>query len=121
MNDTNKPSEQEMINDMLCTILGEVRSVRYMLQENEKAFYHMQKQLQAITNDILQLRMQNNAMSQPPVSQPVSQPASQPAQPPSNMAISGTEMAPPGVKWDKRDNEYPEMIFERPNLKIPNR
>jgi hypothetical protein len=107
------------LEDMLCTLYSEVQATRMaviaMQQEAAKLAVSLQKNttmLQALSNDMLVLRMQvQTTMAEP------RQPAP-PTQPPPPDAHEDSPI------WDKRpDDANPESIFQtkNPSFRIPNR
>ena len=114
-------SEIAMTNEMLCTILSEVQALRYAFQEQGQIINNLCNQIQGMSNDILQLRMQQRqGMPQMPILQPPAMP-----QPKQNSITNHAtpNQAPSEPLWDKRDEDHPEAIFSppKPSFRIPNR
>lgn len=119
MDKPTMPSHHDLTNDMLCTILSEVQSLRYVVQEQNQVLAVMRNQLQSLVSDVLQLRL---AQQQNIPTVPLS-----PGTPPGDVFIAPngheTSIQQNAPKWDSRDSDFPEAVFNKPspNMKIPNR
>lgn len=109
------PSSQDLTSDMLCTILSEVQSLRYVVQEQNQTLAIMRNQLQSLVSDVLQLRL---AQQQNVTTAPILPPNDSFIAP--NNHDTGIQQNAP--KWDSRNSDFPEAIFNKPaSMKIPNR